>query len=115
MVQDVALSGLDPEPVLGRQVDAVLRAIALLHSKKHDLTFVDVLGALAHAEDEAQYTCGFILIFEDATYVEKLKKHLVDQEYIAIDPNGLVSLGVNGKTRAAVTLPTPIEEQLALL
>lgn len=115
MVGEVTLDGLDPEPVLGHQVDAVLRTIAVLSPKKHDLTFADVLDALAQAEDEAQYTCGFILINEDAAYVEELKKYLITKEYIAVDPNGLIMPGVNGLKRIEVKLPIPIEEQLELM
>lgn len=115
MADEATPNGLDPEPVLGRQVDAVLRAIAVLGRKKHNQTFADVLGALALAEEEAQYVCGFVLINEDMAYVEKLKKYLIVQEYIVVDSNGFVSPGVGGLKRVEVQLPTPIEKQLELM
>lgn len=92
--------------VLTRQVAAVLRASIVL-GRQNAFSVDTVVGALANAEETAQYVCGFNALRDAKEYVTLLGQYLTMAGYVASG-----NITEKGLGRATTPLPPPIEEQL---
>jgi len=95
---------------LNMQINAISRAIKLL-GRDGTATVDEIIGALANAEIDAQYLCGF----EDLSKAKREKKQLEDElvkRGFATIEDGNIKLTNAGKDRADVKLPLQIEATL---
>lgn len=96
---------------LVKQVEAITRATYLMvlkePTKKYSIK--DVVEALAKAEKQARFLCGFVLLNQNVEYVELLEKYMVKEQYLILEDNEYVSLTEKGKIKSNISLPENIE------
>ena len=99
------------EYVTSNQLDAIVRTIALIGDARN-LTFEDVFAALAKAEKDAVFLCGFVDLYEKHDVREMLHALLLKEELVIIDQHGYLNLTPAGMTRSKKQLPAQIEKFL---
>jgi|GEM_PF-4105076 len=95
---------------LNMQINAVSRTIVLL-GIDGVATVDEIVGALADAEVEAEYLCGFIELSKAQQEKKQLGYELVKRGLVTIEGRK-IKLTDAGKDRAGVNLPTQIETTL---
>lgn len=99
------------EQVFENQIDAITRAIVLM-GKDTKITINDAFDALARAEKEAQFICGFEGLNNAKEEKKRLSDHLIVHGFVTIDNEGHVSLTPKGLERSKKKLPSEIEQRL---
>lgn len=99
------------EQVFENQIDAITRAIVLM-GKDTKITINDDTYALAKAEKDAQFLCGFEMLNNAEEVKKQLSDHLIAQGFVTIDDEGYVSLTPKGLERSKKKLPSEIEQRL---
>lgn len=97
--------------IFENQIDALTRGIVLVGAKK-PVTFVDITYALAQAERNAHFVCGFEGIESDIFLKVKLFWHLIDNGFATADAVGHLTLTATGRARSQTKLPPEIEAHL---
>ncbi|MDA2922789.1 hypothetical protein MYX07_06025 [Patescibacteria group bacterium AH-259-L07] len=97
--------------VFEMQIDAIVRAIVLI-GKDKKITINDVTYALAKAEKDAQFLCGFEMLHDAEDVKKQLSDHLIANGFVTIDDEGYVSLTAKGLERLKKQLPSEIERCL---
>ncbi|MDA2936083.1 hypothetical protein MYX06_02605 [Patescibacteria group bacterium AH-259-L05] len=97
--------------VFEMQIDAIVRGIVLI-GKDAKITIDDVFDALANAEKDAQFLCGFEMLNDAEEVKKQLADHLIVHGFVTIDDEGYVSLTAKGLERSKKKLPSEIERCL---
>jgi hypothetical protein len=95
---------------INQQINAVTRALELL-GKDGRASLNDIIEALAKAEVDSQFLCGFVDLNSAESEKQSLEQELVKRGFATIE-NGNLKLTNTGKQRANIPLPLQIEEAL---
>ncbi len=98
------------EVVLENQIDAVTRVLYLLSDKR--MTSDDIFNALAQAETDADFLCGFVDLNQYDNEKRSIIEKAIEQGLMNLDVNGRLSLTAEGRERGKKELPRPIEENI---
>lgn len=98
--------------ILENQIDAITRAVALIGAGKK-LAFNDITYALAKAEKDAKFTCGFEMLDSTSEVKKQLLENLIARNLVTVNKDGHIQLTLDGLERAKRKLPSAIEQHLA--
>lgn len=99
------------ERILRNQICAVARVISLVGSEGA-MEINEIYAALAMAEQEADFMCGFVLLNDDAATKERIVTEMVARGY-AMSENNILKLTEEGKGFSQTPLPPQLEEVLS--
>ena len=96
------------EFVLENQINAFTRVLSLFPD--NSMTYDDVFNALAKAEEEAQFVCGFIDLNQHLNEKLVVLQKAIEQGLVTKNGHDNLSLTVKGVERARIELPKQIED-----